>query len=139
MIGYIIVPISIKQENKMRPIWINEGEFGWGEGCGGWGLKLIIITLLYFEDLPGGHLSDLDREVGTLRRSGHRNDTLNRCLFCLLWIYFTICSGVSAVDFEQVNAHWVALFGNSHRDVLTNYCFKFVDIIQSVLLREFIF
>ena len=28
------------------------------------------------------------------------------CLFCQLWIYFTHCSGVSLVHFEQVNAKW---------------------------------
>ena len=27
--------------------------------------------------------------------------------FCLLWIYYTTCSGVFLVDFEQVNTHWV--------------------------------
>ena len=29
-----------------------------------------------------------------------------RCLYCLLWTYFTPCSSVSAVKFEQVNVGW---------------------------------
>ena len=30
------------------------------------------------------------------------------CLCCLLWTYFTPCSSVSIVNFEQVNADWEA-------------------------------
>ena len=29
------------------------------------------------------------------------------CLYCQLWTYFTPCSTVSIVNFEQVNADWV--------------------------------
>ena len=31
------------------------------------------------------------------------------CLYCLLWTYFTPCSDVCIVNFEQVNAVWVSL------------------------------
>ena len=29
-----------------------------------------------------------------------------RCFYCKLWTYFTPCSSVSIVNFEQVNASW---------------------------------
>ena len=29
------------------------------------------------------------------------------CLYCELWTYFTLCSTVSFVNFEQINAGWV--------------------------------
>ena len=29
------------------------------------------------------------------------------CLYCLLWTYFTPCSTVFIVDFEQLNADWI--------------------------------
>ena len=32
------------------------------------------------------------------------------CLYCLLWTYFTPCSSVSIVNFEQVNAGWGKTF-----------------------------
>ena len=32
------------------------------------------------------------------------------CLYCKLWTYFIHCSGVSIVDFEQVNTRWVCIF-----------------------------
>ena len=44
-----------------------------------------------------------------------KKGTGTTCLFCSLWIYFTLCFGVSVVDFEQVKARWVALFGNRYQ------------------------
>ena len=32
------------------------------------------------------------------------------CLYCKLWTDFIHCSGVSIVDFEQVNTRWVCIF-----------------------------
>ena len=32
------------------------------------------------------------------------------CLYCKLWTDFMPCSGVSIVDFEQVNTRWVCIF-----------------------------
>ena len=36
--------------------------------------------------------------------------TLTR--FCLLWLDFAHCSGVSIVDFDQVNAGWESSYSN---------------------------
>ena len=43
------------------------------------------------------------------------------CLYCYLWTNFTQCSGVSTVDFEQVNANWDVdnhLFKNNEKNLL---------------------
>ena len=32
------------------------------------------------------------------------------CLYCKLWAYFTTCSSVCIVNFEQVNADWVMIY-----------------------------
>ena len=35
------------------------------------------------------------------------------CLYCYFWTYFTYCSSVSIVDFEQINAGWVTLLDST--------------------------
>ena len=37
-----------------------------------------------------------------------------RCFHCQLWTYFTSWSSVSIVNFEQVNAGWIALSHNGY-------------------------
>ena len=100
--------------------WINGRKFGLVRG-----LKLIMINLQYFEDLPCWRFSVWGRQLRhwvkvwsflEVTNKGTRTTSLIG-VFLWLWIYFTLWSGVSVVDFEQVNARWVALFVNRHRDV----------------------
>ena len=39
------------------------------------------------------------------------------CFHCYVWTYFTPCSNVSIVDFEQVNISWVLLKKQSRKNV----------------------
>ena len=36
------------------------------------------------------------------------------CLYCSLWTYFTLCSSVSIVNFEQVSAGWESYKKDKH-------------------------
>ena len=54
------------------------------------------------------------------------------CLYCYLWTYFTTCSSVSIVNFEQVNADWlVSLFLTS-----TKRC-TMLDILAKLRVEVF--
>ena len=36
----------------------------------------------------------------------NKKDTRTTCLYCWLWTYFTLFSGISILNFEQVNVCW---------------------------------
>ena len=43
------------------------------------------------------------------------------CRYCYLWSYFTYCSSLSIVDFEQVNCSWV------------RFCYQCWNILKKVI------
>ena len=47
------------------------------------------------------------------------------CLYCYLWTYFTPCSSVSFVDFEQINADWECSYEKCHLS-------KKLDVIDKI-------
>ena len=47
------------------------------------------------------------------------------CLYCYLWTYFTTCSSVSIVNFEQVNAGWKFCI------IMDSYLVQELDLIAS--------
>ena len=52
-------------------------------------------------------------------------------LYCKLWTDFTRCSGVSVIDFEQVNAGWIHVEYSdlySFNYCLVSYCYSFIAI-----------
>ena len=65
------------------------------------------------------------------------------CLHCQLGTYFTPCSNVFIVNFEQVNAHWVEPFFDLLPKVnstsMGKICFLQVNLIvkQDVILMLF--
>ena len=64
------------------------------------------------------------------------------CLYCELWIYFTPCSSLSIVNFEQVNAGWVKAHDAAHETtfyvIATSALWNQVKILFQRLLFLFL-
>ena len=63
-------------------------------------IETFIVSLVNFELINAGWVWDMFK----LNNKGTR--TTSCCLYCILWTYFTPCSSVSIVNFEQVNVCW---------------------------------
>ena len=81
--------------------------------------------LVVFYLFPGNYMfrvdgGDAGARLGlclelTVKTSERRQLKLFWCLYCWLWLYFALCSGVYVVGSEQVNVGWT---GN----VFLDYC-----------------
>ena len=61
--------------------------------------------------------TEMGNTSGDFNALNYPEESINshKCLYCQLWTYLTLCSSVSVVIFEKVNADWVVIMTHTHR------------------------